>query len=264
MPDTLAPGLHHFAITWDRARQSKALYLDGQRAIAIIGVELPGELGATLDLGRWAPGTNASGVAFDDLAIYNRALGPFEIAQLAARDTPLRASAVTVDTPDLTVVAKAIDDGGAIVGLQLGVNGVFGDPQTYTERSDLQIPARLGEHTVAARLFDRAGNSTTVSTTVTLAPPPQPQISLDNLTDRGATLAITQASTTITLEGQISAAPDFADAAWQPLPLRVPWRWPANRPRVAWVRFRDSGGAIGQPIAVGPDIRRTWLPFIQH
>ena len=263
-PDTLGPGLHHFAITWDRARQSKALYLDGQRAIAIMGVELPGDIGATLDLGRWAPGANASGVAFDDLAIFNRALGPFEIAQLAARDAPLPASAAAIDRPDLTVIAKAIDDGGAIVALQLGVDGVFGDPQPYDERSAFQLPANLGRHIIAARLFDRAGNSTTISTTVTLAPPPQPQISLTDLTDLGATLTITQADSAIALEAQISAAPDFSGAAWQSLPLHIPWQWPTNGPRIAWVRFRDLAGTLSNAVLVGPDGQHTWLPLTEH
>jgi murein DD-endopeptidase MepM/ murein hydrolase activator NlpD len=263
-PDTLGPGLHHFAITWDRARQSKALYLDGQRAMGIKGVELPSDVGAMLDLGRWAPGANASGVAFDDLAIYNRALGPFEIAELAAHATPVPAGATTVDTPNLTVIAKAIDDGGAIVALQLGIDGVFGDPQPYDERSTIQLPANLGEYIVAARLFDRAGNSTTLSTTVSLAPPPLPQISLADLTDLGATVTITQTYTAIALEAQISATPDFADAAWQPLPLRIPWRWLSTSPRVAWVRFRDQAGTLNTATAVGPDTQRTWLPLTEQ
>jgi murein DD-endopeptidase MepM/ murein hydrolase activator NlpD len=263
-PDTLGPGLHHFAISWDRARESKALYLDGQRAMAILGVELPSDIGASLNLGRWAPGTNASGVTFDDLAIYNRALGPFEIAQLAMRDSPLPAGATAVDTPNLTVITKAIDDGGAIVGLQLGVDGVFGDPQPYDERSSVQLPANPGEHIVAARLFDRAGNSTTISTTVLLALPPRPEISLADLTDVGATVTITQTESAIALQAQISATPDFADAMWQPLPVRMPWQWLRTGPRVAWVRFCDQAGAVGKTVAVGPDAQRIWLPLTEH
>jgi murein DD-endopeptidase MepM/ murein hydrolase activator NlpD len=177
-PDTLAPGLHHFAITWDRAKQSKALYLDGARVSAISGVELPADVGATLDLGRWAPGANAAGVAFDDLAIFGRALGPADIGQLAASTTPLLASAPRVTDPNLTVETHAIDDGGAIMSVQLAVNGVFGDPQPYNERYSLRLPDATGVYTVAARLFDRAGNSTVVSTTVTLAQPSPPSISL--------------------------------------------------------------------------------------
>src|SRR5262249_2474431 len=122
--DTLTPGLHHFAITWDRAGASKALYLDGGLAAAIAGVDLPADVGAPLDLGRWAPGGNAAGVAFDDLAIYSRALEPPEIARLAASAEPLRATAQRATDPNLIVETHAIDDGGAIMSVQLGVNGV--------------------------------------------------------------------------------------------------------------------------------------------
>ena len=73
-PDTLGPGLHHFAISWDRARQSKALYLDGQRANAINGAELPADVGPMLDLGRRAQGSSARDVVFDELVIYDLSL----------------------------------------------------------------------------------------------------------------------------------------------------------------------------------------------
>jgi murein DD-endopeptidase MepM/ murein hydrolase activator NlpD len=168
-PDTLGAGLHHFAITWDRATKSKALDLDGVLANTVSGVELPADVGATFDLGRWAPGATASGVAFDDLAIYGRALAPADIAQLAAGTTPLLAGAPQVTDPNLTVETHAIDDGGAIMSVQLGINGTFGDPQPYEDRYPLQLPAATGVYTIAARLFDRAGNSTVVSTTVALA-----------------------------------------------------------------------------------------------
>lgn len=259
-PDTLGPGLHHFAISWDRARQQKALYLDGRRAIAITGVELPANVGGLLELGRWAPGSTASGATFDELAIYGRALGPLEIAQLAARPTPLPASAIHVSDPQLNLVVQAGDDGGAIMGMQIGLDGLFGDPQPYTQYAGLRLPDPLGPHTVAVRLFDRAGNSTTVSTTVTLSAPPQPQVMLTSPTDLGATLVISQSASAIVLEAQLSARPSFADAAWQPLPLAQPWLWLPGQPHVAWVRFRDPAGAIGPTYAIGPDQQRLWLP----
>jgi murein DD-endopeptidase MepM/ murein hydrolase activator NlpD len=173
-PDTLAPGLHHFAISWDRAKQTKALYLDGVLANEVSGIVLPDNVGATFDLGRWAPGANAAGVTFDDLAIFGRALDPAEIAQLAASDAPVLANAARVTDPNLTVETHAIDDGGAIMSVQLAVNGVFGDPQPYEDRYPLRLPEATGVYTVAARLFDRAGNSTVVSTTVTLMQLPPP------------------------------------------------------------------------------------------
>jgi murein DD-endopeptidase MepM/ murein hydrolase activator NlpD len=260
-PDTLAPGLHHFAITWDRATQSKALYLDGARASAISGVELPADVGATLDLGRWALGANAAGVTFDDLAIFNRALAPADIAQLAASAAPILASAARLTDPNLTVETHAIDDGGAIMTVQLAVNGIFGDPQPYDERYPLRLPDASGVYTIAARLFDRAGNSTVVSTTVTLAQPISPMFSLEDLSAISATLVVTPADPGALGEAQISATPDFADAPWQPLPLRQPWLWSASGPRVVWMRFRDATGAIGPAQVIGPDARRVYLPL---
>ncbi|HEU5097893.1 MAG TPA: peptidoglycan DD-metalloendopeptidase family protein [Roseiflexaceae bacterium] len=260
-PDTLGAGLHHFALTWDRARQSKALYLDGALATSVIGVDLPIDVGATLDLGRWAPGANAAGVAFDDLAIYGRALDPPEVAQLVAGAEPQRAGAPRVTDPNLLVEAHAIDDGGAIMGVQLGVNGMFGDPQPYDERYSLRLPDATGVYTVAARLFDRAGNSSTVSTTVTLARPSQFAASLEAVASLGATLTLTQTDPGPSGAAQLSATPDFASAGWQSLPLRQAWIWPAAGPRVVWVRFRDADGVVGPAQPIGPDVRRVYLPL---
>ncbi|MFL5803009.1 MAG: peptidoglycan DD-metalloendopeptidase family protein, partial [Roseiflexaceae bacterium] len=82
-PDTLGAGLHHFAITWDHAARRKALYLDGALAASATGVELPADVGVALELGRWAPGGAASGVIFDELAIFSRVLDRAEVAELA-------------------------------------------------------------------------------------------------------------------------------------------------------------------------------------
>ena len=147
------------------------------------------------------------------------------------------------------------------MGVQLAVNGVFGDPQPYEDRYPLRLPDATGVYTIAARLFDRAGNSTVVSTTVTLAQPIPPSISLEDRSDLGATLAITPTDPGAPAEAQISATPDFANAPWQRLPLRQPWLWPPNRSRVAWVRFRDAAGAVGPAQVIGPDARRLYLPL---
>ena len=147
------------------------------------------------------------------------------------------------------------------MSVQLAVNGVFGDPQPYDERYPLRLPDATGVYTIAARLFDRAGNSTVVSTTVALAQPIPPSISLEDRSDLGATLAITPTDPGTPGEAQIGATPDFADAPWQPLPLRRPWLWPASGPRVAWVRFRNVDGTVGPAQAIGPDARRVYLPL---
>lgn len=201
-------------------------------------------------------------MVFDELAIYSRALGPLEIGQLAARAEPQAASASRASSPSLVVEARAIDDGGAIMSVQLGVNGVFGDPQPFEERYDLRLPAENGAYVVAARLFDRAGNSTTISTTVTLAPPAQPFVRVEDLSDAGATLEIGQGEAAGSSEAQLSFSRDFADAAWQPLPARVPVLWQPGAARRLWLRLRDNSGAPGPAWAIGPDAAQSYLPLL--
>jgi murein DD-endopeptidase MepM/ murein hydrolase activator NlpD len=259
-PDTLAPGMHHFAIAWDRARRTKALYIDGELRVAATGVELPRSVGETLDLGRWSPGGNAAGIAFDELAIYNRALDTLEIARLAGRAAPLTASAAHVTSPHADVALKATDDGGGIMGVQLGIDGVWGDPQPYEEHYALQLPRSTGTYTVAARLFDRAGNSAVVSATVALDAPDLPRLSVEDADALGATLVVTPTGAT-SYEAQVSARADFANAAWRPLAARMPLVWPPGAPRVVWVRLRDAVGAIVRAWAVGPDTRQVWVPL---
>jgi murein DD-endopeptidase MepM/ murein hydrolase activator NlpD len=261
-PDTLAAGLHHFAISWDRAARQKALYIDGVLAVAVTGVTLPTDVGAALELGRWTPGSGASGATFDELAIFGRALTPAEIARLAASRAPLPAGAARVGTPDILLDANAVDDAGGIMSVQLGVNGVFDDPQPYEDSYQLTLPSATGVYTVAARFFDRAGNSTTVSSTVALAPLSQPIITLEDVTRLRATLVFSPTSAAERIEVQASTTPDFADAPWQPLPERRTWAWASEESRVVWVRFRSADGLVSAPLAVGPDAQRVYLPSV--
>jgi hypothetical protein len=261
-PDTLARGLHHFAISWDRAARQKALYLDGVLAVAVTGVSLPTDVGAALELGRWTPGSGVSGATFDELAIFGRALTPAEIAHLAASRAPLPAGAARVGDRDLRLDANALDDAGGIMGVQLGINGVFGDPQPYEDSYKLSLPSATGVYTVAARFFDRAGNSTTVSSTVALAPLSQPIITLEHVTQLRATLVFSPTGTAERIEMQASATPDFSAAAWQPLPERRPWTWAPEAAQVVWVRFRSADGLVSAPLAVGPDAQRVYLPSV--
>jgi len=262
VPDTLAPGLHHFAITWDRDGRSKALYLDGALAIAMTGVELPEDVGGALELGRFTPGAGTSDVTFDDLAIFNHALTPPEVEQLAAAPAPVRASMGRVATPDLQLAMHAFDDAGGIMSVQIGVGGIFGDPQPYEESYRVRLPAATGTYTVAARFFDRSNNSTTVSATVTLDRPIEPLVRIDEANDLGVTLVFSTTNDAPGLEAQIAPTLDFAGAAWQPLPSRLPWRWPDGMPRVVWVRFREADGLTSVPRAFGPDSPRLYLPLI--
>ena len=267
VPDTLAPGLHHFAIAWDRAARAKALYLDGMLVAAAEGVDLPVDVGSRLELGRFAPGAGPSGVLFDELAIFSRALAPAEVARLAAATEPQPASRTRVGTPEVWLDANALDDAGGIMSVRIGIDGVFGDPQPYEDGYLVRLPVGVDDgsgrsHTLAARFTDRAGNSTTVSTTIALALPPQPLVRIDSLTDRHATLLFSSTGDPGGIELQISPAPDFVGAVWQPLPSSLPWTWLPGAPRVVWVRFRDTEGVESAPQAVGPDARRVHLPVI--
>ncbi len=169
-PDTLGPGWHHFAVTWDEAQGRKALYIDGVLAAEVAGVTLPATLGDVLHLGRFTYGGGHSGVALDELAIYARALAPAEVAALAAAPPPTEAGPLALDDPRVRIDTNAIDDQGGIVAVQIGLNGVFADPQPYYDSYRWTLPAAAGEHELAVRFVDRAGNVTTVTRAVLLAP----------------------------------------------------------------------------------------------
>ena len=148
-----------------------------------------------------------------------------------------------------------------MVGLQLGVDGVWADPQPYAEQASLQLPAAPGSYRVAARLVDRAGNSTVVSQTVTLAEPGQPLVELSAIDALGAMVTIAQSPGGLSFEAQVSGQPGFADASWQALPLTERWLWSPGLPRLLWVRVRTPSGAPGPALVLGPDTRQTWLPL---
>jgi hypothetical protein len=171
-PDTLAPGWHHFAITWDAEAGHKALYLDGALVAASTGVVLPAALGEVLQLGRFTYGGGHIGAALDELAIYRHALTPGEIATLAAAPPAEEASPVALTDRALRVDTNAIDDQGGIVAVQLGLDGTFEDPQPYYDSYRWTLVAPPGLHELAVRYTDRAGNITTVTRAVILGPDP--------------------------------------------------------------------------------------------
>src|SRR6185436_3914713 len=138
-----------------------------------------------------------------------------------ATAAPVRAGAARVGTPDLRLDANALDDAGGIMSAQIGVNGVFGDPQPYEDSYPVRLPQATGVYTVAARFFDRANNSTTVSTTVSLVRPYEPLVQLDDVGDLSATLVFSMTSATPGVEVQVGQTPDLADAVWQPLVSRL-------------------------------------------
>ena len=166
IPDTLAPGWHHFALTWEAASGRKALYLDGTLAAATTGVTLPVALGEVMQLGRFTYGGSPSGAALDDLAMYRRALSPGEIAVLASPHPP--AEGPLVVGRSIRVDTNALDDQGGIVAVQLGLDGVFEAPQPYYDAYRWTLPATSGPHELAVRYSDRAGNTTTVTRSLQL------------------------------------------------------------------------------------------------
>jgi murein DD-endopeptidase MepM/ murein hydrolase activator NlpD len=269
-PDTLNPGWRYFAITWDRAAGSKALYLDGKPAASTSGVTLPQDVGEMLELGRFSPAGGYSGVAIDELAIFSRALEDTEIAQLSSAQAPLLTHETLVAAPEFVLDVNATDDAGGIVSVQTAINGVFDDPQPYHEGYRITLPQTSGAisetYTVAARFFDRAGNSATVSTTVRFAPLQAPGVTVEETSEREATLVIANGIARPNLgmwfipEIQLSPSPDFPNTPWQAFRERIPWRWSSSKPRVVWVRFRVNG-TISPAQPIGPDVRRVYLPL---
>lgn len=265
VPDTLAPGTHQFTLTWDRAAGAKALFIDGALAASAEGVELPESVGELLELGRWSPGHGLGGMTIDRLAIYSRALGAEEVGKLVADPKTLRAAVQRVYAPQISIDINAADESGGIMAMQLGVNGVFGDPQPYEDSYELGLPDASGEYTIAVRVFDRAGNSSEASTTVSLGAPPWPSATITAQGELAATLAftVTEAMTgteQVPIEAQISTTPNLDGAAWRPLPGRVILSW-TDGSRAVWVRFRDEAGTLSPPLALGPDANRAWLPL---
>ncbi|MEI7772415.1 MAG: LamG-like jellyroll fold domain-containing protein, partial [Chloroflexales bacterium] len=260
-PDDLAPGWHHFVITWDAMAGSKALYIDGAPVAQAGGVALPTDLGPVIQLGRFTYGGAPAGVSLDDLAIYRRALSAGEVADLAARQ-PTAAAPVTISSTQVRLDTNAIDREGGIVAVQLGVDGAFADPQPYYDAYRWQIPPVEGAHTVEARYVDRVGNSTTVTRTVILSLPPRLGVALAPTGPLGTTVAITATDSVGPLMMQVSQRPDFAEAPWQSLQAQFFWAWDATAPRRLYVRLRDMGGDISSPQLAADRLLRVYLPLV--
>lgn len=276
VPDTLAPGWHHFALTWDAAQGNKTLYLDGVEVASASAVLLPVDVGPVLQLGRFTYGGSQSGMLFDELAIFRRVLTPAEIAELAQATTPLLASTTTLDDPVLRIDTNAIDIQGGIVAVQLGLDGEWKDPQPYYDGFRWRLPPVEGEHVLAVRYFDRASNQTEITQTVTLNLPPQGHAHLTNVNELSATLVISATDAQLPISMQISSDPTFAGANWQRLRTQLDWEWPGdvitsqedtakdrttNAPEL-YVRFRDAEGQVSAPVRVKLLAEQLYLPLI--
>jgi murein DD-endopeptidase MepM/ murein hydrolase activator NlpD len=169
-PDTLAPGLHHFALRWDAGSGAKALFIDGRKVADAQGAALPLVLGERLELGRFTGAFGHSGVTLDELAVFGRALDDDELAALFTRAQPLEASSGTLRQGPLQIDVNALDNGGEIVAVQLGIDGVWQAPQPYYDSYSWRVPPVAGPITLGARFFDRANNSTVLSATLNIRP----------------------------------------------------------------------------------------------
>lgn len=284
--DTLAPGWHHFAVTWDAEDGSKTLYLDGEKVASVTGIVLPENVGSVLQIGRFTYGGSQSGMLIDDLAVFGRALSAHEIAELADASTPVTSSATALATPTVQIDTNATDREGGVVAVQLGRNGVFEDPQPYYDAFRWSLPQREGAHSLAVRYFDRAGNSTTITRTVEVDLPPRGNVTLIDSDELQATLEISATDVHNPIAMQISSRPDFGDAGWQPLRQSITWEWEAETrltspagshpatgrsvrhqeradvPRVH-VWFRDANGNITRPLRItAPAPTSIYFPLI--
>ncbi|NJN14870.1 MAG: peptidoglycan DD-metalloendopeptidase family protein [Oscillochloris sp.] len=261
VPDTLAPGWHHFAISWDRVSGRKLLFIDGKLAAAKRNIPLPATVGPTLQLGRFTYGGAPAGIAVDDLRIYNQPLPPTQIVALAQLERAAEPPPAISDR-SLRLDTNAIDREGGIVAVQLGLDGEFADPQPYYDSYRWQLPDQAGTYTLAARFFDRAGNSSVVSQTIELVRPPQASVDLTALNASRAMLIVNAEGDQAALEMQISASPVFREAQWHPLIRRSYWMWAPDQPQQLYIRLRDANGIIGPTVVASTLDHSLHLPYL--
>ena len=156
--DILRPGLQQIAISWDRTARLKQLYLNGDLVAQIRDADLPTDIGAWLEIGRFTAGSAAGGIAIDELAIYRRALTPAEIARSASDRAALRAERPG-DGRSVLIDLNAYSRGG-IMAVQVGIDERFGDPVPFADTYRMQIPSTAT--LLHVRLFDRSGNRVTL------------------------------------------------------------------------------------------------------
>jgi murein DD-endopeptidase MepM/ murein hydrolase activator NlpD len=268
---------HHFAVAWERETGRKSLFIDGQLVAQASAITLPTTLGEQLQLGRFISGFGASGVTFDELSVFRRALSGREIKRLAERQDVYTRNPGPISTArvvtDRTVVldANAIDHQGGIVSVQLRRdNEPWSEPLAYHDSYRWTISGTEGVHTFAIRYRDRADNETVVTTTLELQAPIVGTADVRSTFDTAAVLGLSikgidpepQGAQTPQMwlsehvEMQVSTFADFRDAIWEPfVDVRV-WNWQPDEARSVYVRFRDEHGRISKPQVVGPDVAR--------
>ncbi|HEY1012664.1 MAG TPA: LamG-like jellyroll fold domain-containing protein [Herpetosiphonaceae bacterium] len=259
-PDTLEPGWHHIAATWDAG--AKALYIDGALAAQASGVSLPAEVGEDLELGRWTSGAGEVRAPLDEALSYDRPLGADEIRALALAPSAQRASAARTSQRDLTILTPALDNGGGVVQVQLGLNGRYAAPLPYYRAYRWTLPAAEGAYTLNVRLKDRSGNTTTLTSTINVDYPPQAQVKIRDVTPLGATLVLSATDANLPISVAFSSQPDPQAKIWEPLKAERAWQWAPMQPRRVYLWFRDAYGNERGPFVAGPEMWRAFLPRI--
>jgi murein DD-endopeptidase MepM/ murein hydrolase activator NlpD len=263
VPDTLAAGWHHFAISWDTTNGWKALYIDGDLVAEAQGLPMPNSVGPVVQIGRFSYGGAQAGVQFDDLSMYRRPLSHERIAELA-NGAAVEASAHTITTRLLRLDTNAIDSEGGIVAVQLGRDGTFEDPQPYYDSYRWQLPDEERTYELGVRYFDRAGNSTTITQSVSLKLAPRATVTLDGGGPLGVTVVISATDSHVPIEIQLSSEQDFAGAQWQPLQERFFWMWKPGSGQQLYLRLRDSEGMVSATLRVARPGSEIYLPMIRR
>ncbi|EFO81541.1 peptidase M23B [Oscillochloris trichoides DG-6] len=262
VPDTLAPGWHHFAISWEARNGSKRLAIDGVEVAQATGVVLPNDVGPVIQVGRFSYGGAGAGVSMDGLRIYQRALSSSEIAALAAGEEA-NLSAAWTNRPRIRLDTNAIDAEGGVVAVEIGVDGTFAAPQPYYDAYAVRLPDEEGPHTVEVRYTDRAGNTRSISQTIVLDLPPLLHMNLEPTGPLGATITLqAEDAGTGGLMMQVTQQQNFRDVPWQPLRERFFWAWNPELPQQVQVRLRDRAGNISVPEVAFPVQQRIYLPLV--
>jgi murein DD-endopeptidase MepM/ murein hydrolase activator NlpD len=263
VPDTLEPGWHHFAISWHTESGTKTLFINGEPVATADGVTLPHELGEQIQIGRFTYGGVPFGGAVDQLRIYSRALPATTINTLFLSQ-PDPSTPVRVDERRVRLDTNAVDNAGAIVAVQLGIDGSFAEPQPYHDNYRWLLPEREQNYALSVRYVDRSGNQTIVTRTVQLDLPPTGTARITSHDQAGAILEIAANDRDQPIMMQISQRIDFADADWQPYRTQLYWAWEPDRPTRVYVRLRDATGRIAPPLALTIEQYGLHLPLLMR
>ncbi len=166
IPDTLAAGMHHFVLTWDRELRMKALFIDGQLLATAVGVELAQDVGPLLELGRFGPAGPVSNIAIDDLAIFERTLETQEVARLFMAASPPLAGNLESNGSLVELDINALNPGN-ITSMRIGINGLLGDPEPFSDTLSLEMPSQTGSYTISVELNNRSGRRSVLTDTLT-------------------------------------------------------------------------------------------------